>query len=100
MSEEEYLFRWGDISDKEHEACISKMATNNSIRSSFSGHSHQLECFGQVLGRHALAVVCTMYNVGFKQDIDGVICNGEFLQLPEEMQDFLLGFALKSTPEV
>ncbi len=56
LSCKEGKFSLGETTDKEHKACLGRMATNDYAESLFDGLTQQMQQFGHVLRIHASAV--------------------------------------------
>ena len=46
LSYKDGKFSWGETTDEEHEACLGRMATNDSAESPFAGLTQQMQQFG------------------------------------------------------
>ena len=93
-------FSWGKTTDEEHHACIGKMATNDPAESPFAALTRQMQQFGRLLGIHASGMGQAKFNRDFNRDFKDKSKNGLYHQLPADMHNSLLKFALNIAPEV
>jgi hypothetical protein len=100
LTSEDDDFSWGNTTDKEHEACFGKMATNNPAEAPFAALPQQLQSFGCILGIHASGLGQTKVSDDFDRDLNDGNKDGAYSQLPQDIHDSLLEFALSIAPEV
>ena len=93
-------FSWGYTTEDEHMACLGKMATNDPAESPFAALTSQMKSFGRILGIHASGVGQARFNGDFDRDLNDGNEDGPFYQLPEEMRNSLIKFALGFAPEM
>ena len=93
-------FGWCQTTNKEHYACLGKIATNDPTESLFALLTHQLQSFGQLLCIHFKAVGHACFNWDFSWHLKNPNNNGAFYQLLPDMHDSLLQFALGIAPEI
>ena len=93
-------FSWGYTTEDEHMACLGKMATNDPAESPFAALTSQMKSFGRILGIHASGVGQARFNGDFDRDLNDGNEDGPFYQLPEEMRNSLIKFALDFAPEM
>ena len=93
-------FSWGKTTDEEHHACIGRMATNDPAESPFAALTRQMQQFGRLLGIHASGMGQAKFNGDFNRDYKDKTKNGLYHQLPPDMHNSLLKFALSIAPEV
>ena len=100
LSCKEGKFSWGETTEEEHEACLGRMATNDSAESPFAGLTQQMQQFGRVLGIHASAVSHAKFSGDFNLDFKDTSNDGRYFKLPQEMKQSLLTYALSISPTV
>ena len=99
LSSEDGEFSWGQTTDEEHQNCLGKMATNDPAEAPFAALTRQMEQFGRVLGIHASGVGHARINGDFERDLNDGGSDGAYYQLPDDMRNSLLRFALSVAPE-
>ena len=100
LSSTDGKFSWGQTTEEEHQACVGKMATNDAAESPFAALKSQSQTFGGLLGIHASATGHARTNGDFQMSINDPTQNGMFHQIPKDMKESPLLFAISTIPEV